>query len=467
MTYNNELIQTAFNIWDFAEIKFEEFQSSKALQTLLESHGFTVQSGLAGIPTAFKATYGTGQVKIGYLGEFDALSGLSQKSGIATEEKRDDAHNGHGCGHHMLGTAAAGAALMLKDHIDKHQLDAQVIFFGCPGEEGGSGKAFMANAGVFDNLDVALSWHPYVVNAVWSGSSLANIQVFVRFHGKSTHAASAPHLGRSALDGLELLNVGVNFLREHIEEADRIHYAITDTGGISPNVVQNYAEGIYLIRSTTSEKADALYARFQKIVEGAGLMTETTPEIIFDKSASELIPNQTLERVLYEAFKLCGPPEFTPEDIRHAKQFADHATEEDIRSDPTFGMTSNPEKLYNNLKDKALCDFILDYEPSSFVMPGSTDVGNVSRVVPTSQITVGNYAVGTAAHSWQEVAQGKYDYAMKAMLKASEVLTQAGAMLLADPQLISDAKAEFQTRMKDKNKYTMPKGTMPLVLRQD
>ena len=234
-------------IWDYAELKFEEYQSSEALIDMMKTHGFSVERGLAGMDTAFRATAGKGRPVIGLLAEYDALSGLSQKAGQLEPIPRKETENGHGCGHCLLGTAAAGAALMAKDYLIQTGREGTVVLIGCPAEEGGSGKAYLARAGVFDDLDAALTWHPAGGNAVLTGSLQANCQAYFRFHGVSSHAAGSPHLGRSALDAVELMDVGVNYMREHMEPTDRIHYAITDTGGSSPNVVQNHAEVLYLI----------------------------------------------------------------------------------------------------------------------------------------------------------------------------------------------------------------------------
>lgn len=235
--YDKILEELNGKIWDYSELKFNEYKSSNDMIEILKNENFIIKKGLAGMDTAFTATFGSGKPVIGILGEFDALSGLSQKPGEDKPVPREETKNGHGCGHCLLGTAGIGAVLMVRDFLVENNREGTIVFIGCPGEEGGSGKAYLAREGVFDNLDIALTWHPAGGNAVITGSFQANCQVYFKFKGVSSHAAGSPHLGRSALDAVELMNVGVNYLREHIEPTDRIHYAVLDTGGTSPNVV--------------------------------------------------------------------------------------------------------------------------------------------------------------------------------------------------------------------------------------
>ena len=311
--YSRELYDLSCRIWDYAELKFEETRSAEAIASFLESEGFLVTRGIAGMETAFSASWGEGDPVIGFLGEYDALSGLSQEAGTAEKKLRAGTETGHGCGHNLLGSASAGAALLLRDYLKESGRPGTVVFFGCPGEEGGSGKTYMARSGIFDRLSAALTWHPGGGNAVLTGSFMANCQVCYRFRGTSSHAAAAPHLGRSALDAVELMDVGVNYMREHMEPTDRVHYAILDTGGISPNVVQNHAEVLYLIRSTDSEKVRALYERVNKIAKGAAMMTETEVEILFDKAASSTLSNSVLEDVLFQCMGHRSRRRYQPE----------------------------------------------------------------------------------------------------------------------------------------------------------
>ena len=460
--YNDELIKLAKNIWEFAEIKWKEYKSVEAQKEILKKYGFKINDNLADLPTAFSAEYGDEDgVTIGILGEFDALSGLSQVEDLAERKEKIEGACGHGCGHHLLGTGSIGAALKVKDYIEENKPKARVIYFGCPAEEGGSGKAFMAKAGCFDVADIAIAWHPFTGNAIFTGSLQANKQVYVKFRGKGAHAAASPHLGRSALDGLELVNIGVQFLREHMQGFERIHYSIIDPGSGSPNVVQPYAEGLYLLRSKNTEYVNKLYERFEKIVEGAGLMTETEPEIIFDKACSNVIPNPIIEEELYKAFLEEGPIEFTEEEINYARKFRETYPDENIESENTIGFAEDKKGEVNYLRENILYDKILDYKHSSEVGMGSSDVGDCSNVVPTAQFITACFAIGTTAHSWQEVAQGKSSIAMKGMLKASDVMARAAISFIEKPELIDKAREEFIKVRGEKFISPIPDGARP------
>lgn len=443
--YSELLAQLNGEIWDYAELKFEETRSAGAITKLLREQGFSVEENLADMPTAFTATAGHGRPVIGLLAEFDALSGLSQQAGALEPTPRPETQNGHGCGHCLLGTASVGAALMLRDWLEEHQASGTVVLVGCPAEEGGSGKAYLARAGVFDQLDVALTWHPAGGNVVFTGSMQANCQAYFRFKGRSSHAAAAPHLGRSALDAVELMDVGVNYMREHIEPTDRIHYAITDTGGISPNVVQNHAEVLYLIRSVDSEKVNALYDRVCKIARGAALMTETEVEIIFDKACSNVISNATLEQLLYACMCQVPLPAYTPEELEYAQAIRNTFVDTDPGSDLSLSPFSGAKKrkLAEYYRQNAMMDFVVEHQHLDVNIPGSSDVGDCSHVVPTAQFVGACFAAGTPAHSWQMTAQGKSSIAVKGMLYAASVLALAGQRLYEHPELADQAKQEF------------------------
>src|SRR5699024_4100684 len=251
---------------------------------LLKAEGFQVERDVGGIETAFIATYGDGSPVIGILGEYDALSGMSQQAGVPTKTPIKEGDNGHGCGHNLLGVGSLGAVLAVKQMIDERQLSGTIRYYGCPAEEGGSGKTYMVRAGLFDDVDIALTWHPGTSNSIMCGQSLANYQVYYKFKGKSSHATISPHLRRSALDAVELMNVGVNYLREHIIPEARVHYAVTHTGGHSPNVVQAEAEVLYLMRAPQVDDVEHIYKRINDIAKGAALMTGTEVDIVFDKA---------------------------------------------------------------------------------------------------------------------------------------------------------------------------------------
>lgn len=430
-------------IFEHPELNFREFKSAAALCRALADNGFTVEKELAGIPTAFSGRFGKGHPVIGILGEFDALPGLSQKAGVAVKEPLPGDGCGHGCGHNLLGAGSLAAAVAVKAYLEQTGRTGTVIYFGCPGEEGGSGKAFMARDGVFNELDAALSWHPGSLNTVWSFSTLANIQVRYHFTGKSAHAAASPHLGRSALDALELMNIGVQFLREHIIPEARVHYAITDTGGTAPNVVQAEAEALYLIRAPKNSQVQEIYERVNNIARGAALMSGVGVEIRMDKSCSNIVVNRTLEEILYRNMTEIALPEYTEEEETFAK-----AIQETIEGRTTMAdrlkKTMGPKgRMLGAEYDKqSLYRFIMPYAPGSKPLSGSSDVGDVSWICPTSQILASTGAGGTVEHSWQMVAQGKSGSAHKGMLYAGKVLAGAAIDLFENPELIVKAKEE-------------------------
>ena len=303
----------ADKIWEFAELSLQEFKSAAAYCEALEKEGFEVERGTCNIETAFAASYGHGRPYIGILAEYDALSGLSQEAGLLERKEIQEGGNGHGCGHNLLGAGAFAAALGVKAYLEKNEMEGTVILYGCPGEEGGAAKAFMARDGLWKKLDAALTWHPEDVNEVATGSSNSCIQTQYKFTGTASHAAGAPEMGRSALDAVELMNIGVQFLREHMSSKARIHYAITDAGGCSPNVVQPKASVLYMVRSNHVAEAVELQKRVDKIAKGAALMTETTFEKKFIDGLADTVSNFALERVLYKNFEELGVPQYTEE----------------------------------------------------------------------------------------------------------------------------------------------------------
>lgn len=435
-------------VWEAAETAFDEKISAEALAEALEHEGFDVERGVAGIETAFLGRFGSGKPVIGILGEFDALSGLSQQAGVCRPEPITPGANGHGCGHNMLGAASLAAASAVKKYLEETGAPGTVIYFGTPGEEGGSGKAFMAREGVFDELDLALTWHPGNYNAVASGSSLANYQVRYVFSGVSAHAAGNPHQGRSALDAVELMNIGVQFLREHIVQEARIHYAITNTGGFSPNVVQAHAEVLYLIRAPKTPQVEEIYQRVNKIAQGAALMTETELEIDFVKACSNVVPNNALERVLYQNMRELPPPQYTEQELEFIRGIAAtcHPDLDALRR-KMYGAPADQIAEAERQFDKPIYDFVLPYSPEASTMSGSTDVGDVSWVCPTAQVYIATWAAGTPGHSWQIVAQGKSAQAHKGLLYAAKIMAGAAVDLLQSPELVQQARDEHARRM--------------------
>ena len=453
-------------IWETPETAFLEFASAKALIDALKDFGFSVTEKVAGIETAFSARYGSGKPVIGILGEFDPLSGLSQAADTAEKIPIAPGEPGHGCGHNLLGVGSVAAAVAIREYLKESNCSGTVIYYGCPGEEGGSGKAFMARDGVFDELDCALTWHPWDINAVSNETSLANYQVAYRFKGVSAHAAAAPHMGRSALDAVELMNVGVQFLREHMIEKARIHYAITNTGGFSPNVVQPEAEVLYLIRAPKNRQVEALFERVNKIAQGAALMTETTMECDFIKACSNVVVNSALLEVFHQSFQALTPPAYTDDEIAFAQEIirsyenpANHYEAEIER------YTAADQAFLRSQMDKPLFDFIAPPAAVEGFMGGSTDVGDVSWVCPTAQIYVTAKAALTPAHSWQQVAQGKSSIAHKGMLYAGKVIAATAIALLEQPMLIEKAKAEHKMRLGGESyRCAIPKHVRPRAI---
>ncbi|MCR0980589.1 M20 family metallopeptidase [Roseomonas populi] len=431
-------------IWETPELRFAETRSVEAQIARLEAEGFRVTRNVAGIPTAFLAESGEDGPVIGFLGEFDALAGLSQEAGIAEPRPLVAGGNGHGCGHNLLGAGAMLAAVSARDALREAGMKGRVRYYGCPGEEGGSGKTFMAREGVFDDLDAAITWHPGAFNAVMSIRNLANYQVYFRFKGKAAHAAGSPHLGRSALDAVELMNVGVNYLREHMPQEARVHYAVTNSGGVSPNVVQAEAEVLYLIRAPKVTEAAALFERVKACAEGAAIMTGTKWSFEIDKACSEVAQNRTLETVLHGNFQSLGAPDYDEADHRFAAEIRRSLSAEDIASEvASFG--ADP-----SLGEAELHDGVLPFDGTPLIQAGSTDVGDVSQIVPTVQAWGACWAVGTPFHTWQAVAQGQSAHAHKGMVQAAKVMAATALDGFRDPELLARAKAELAQRRSGK-----------------
>lgn len=444
------------SIWDHAELKFEEQQSSALLAKALEDNGFTVRRDVAGMDTAFIGGFGSGKPVIAFLGEFDALAGMSQAAGLAEPRPLASGGTGHGCGHNLLGVGSLMAAIALARHLKDSGLPGTVRYYGCPGEEGGSGKTFMVRAGLFADVDAALTWHPAPFNGVRSTNNLAVLEYYYRFKGIAAHAANAAHLGRSALDAVELMNVGVNFLREHMPQDCRVHYAITDTGGRAANVVQAQAEVLYLIRAPEMRQALDLAARVEKVAQGAAMMTETRVETVFDTASTNLLPNITLETAMHENMVALGPIAFDEADLSFARSIQQTFTDEAIRS--SLRLYQIQGDVFSNAKVDGSTPLHLglrEFEGQSHFRAGSTDVGDVSWVTPTAQCWTPAWAIGTNPHTWQVVAQGKSPAAHKAMAHAAKVLATTGFSLLTSPQLLAVAKAEWAEKT-DGRTYVCP-----------
>lgn len=464
------IIDVNDSLWEYAETAFIEYKSVDKLCTVLEQEGFRIEKGVGNVPTAFTATYGSGKPVIGLLAEYDALADLNQKGGCAVRENtspEDAGKAGHGCGHNCFGAGVLGGALGLKAYLDEHPCGT-VVVYGCPGEEGGSGKTFMAREGVFDDCDIALTWHPSVTNSVNTGSSLANYQVLYKFYGTPAHAAAAPDSGRSALDAVELMNTGVQYLREHMSSQARIHYAITNTGGFSPNVVQARADVLYLIRAPKSHQVAALYERVNKVAQGAAMMTETEVEIDFVKACSEMVKNETLEKVLHANMEQAELPVYTEEEYAFGKQIQLTCPVKGDRLENAVNLCGeiHREKLQAMYApNRGLNDFLLPLYTNDKVSSGSTDVGDVSWVCPTAYFNATTTATGTPGHSWQFVACNNTSIAHKGVLYAAQVLAGATIDLLENPELREEAKAEHKKRLNGATyQCPIPAGVQPRAI---
>lgn len=443
-----DFIELSDRVWGMPELCYAEHRSCAEHTAMLEAQGFRVTRDLAGIPTAVMGEAGDEGPVIAILGEYDALPGLSQESGVAEPRPIPGPGYGHGCGHNLLGSASMLAATAVKDYLEKHGLKGRVRYYGCPAEEGGAAKGFMVRDGVFKDVDIAISWHPAAFSGVNEPVSLANTRIDFSFTGRSSHAAAAPHLGRSALDAVELMNVGVNYMREHMPSDARIHYAILDAGGIAPNVVQGFAKVRYLIRARNLPELNRLIERVRKIAQGAALMTETTVETKVVSAVSNLLANSPLEKALHDNYQRLGPPEFDDADRAFAAKIQATLTEEDIET--------AYRRVGLEMRDGVpLCDVIVPLDAKTAPMMGSTDVGDVSWAVPTVQARGATYAIGTPGHSWQLTAQGKLPAAHKGLVHVAKAMAGTAIDVLANPDLLASAKADHQARLK-RSPYVCP-----------
>ena len=460
------ICDVADQIWDFAELSLQEEKSAALYCEVLEKEGFTVEKGICNIPTAFSGTYGSGRPVIGILAEYDALSGLSQEAGSLEQKERIAGACGHGCGHNLLGAGALAAALGIKAYLEETGKEGTVALYGCPGEEGGAAKSFMARDGLWKSLDAALTWHPEDVNEVATGSSNSCIQVQYKFSGIASHAAGAPEKGRSALDAVELMNIGVQYLREHMSDKARVHYAITDAGGRSPNVVQPRASVLYMVRSNHVAEAVDLQARVDRIAEGAALMTDTTFERQFIDGLSDTVSTFALEQLLYDNYKELGVPSYTEEE--HA--FADKLAKTYAGSDRVPGVAAaNDEKQKEEVmrmraeNGHAMNAFLAPLYQGEAFKAGSTDVGDVSWLTPTAQIHVASWPNGCPGHSWQNVSCDRTEIGHKAAVHAGKVLAAAAIDLFNQPELLKKARAEFEKRTAEGYVCPIPADAVPVV----
>jgi aminobenzoyl-glutamate utilization protein B len=441
-------IELSDTVWGMPELAYNEHQSVAEHKKVLDAQGFRVTENVAGIPTAIMGEAGEDGPVIAILGEYDALPGLSQEAGVAEHRPIPGDGHGHGCGHNLLGSGAMLAAAAVKDYLAQNGLKGRVRYYGCPAEEGGAAKSFMVRSGAFKDVDIAISWHPAPFAAVNEANSLANTRIDFTFVGRSSHAAAAPHLGRSALDAIELMNVGVNYMREHMPSDARIHYAYLDAGGIAPNVVQGKATIRYLVRSNDLPGLRSLVERVRKIADGAALMTETSVTTKTVSAVSNLLGNSPLERAMQNNLDRLGPPPFDDADRAFAAEIQKTLSDEDIAS--AFKRMGVPVR-----KGVPLADEIIPLEAKGAAMVGSTDVGDVSWVVPTVQARGATYAIGTPGHSWQLTAQGKSPLAHKGMVHVAKIMAGVAVDALNDPTLIEAAQADLIARTAE-NPYVCP-----------
>ena len=433
-------------IWEYAELSMLEYKSVAAYVQILKEEGFAVVENLCNVPTAFSGTFGSGKPVIGILGEYDALSGLSQTPGVAEKLPLEEGGCGQGCGHNLLGAGALGAAIAIKEAIAAGELSGTVIFFGCPGEEGCAGKTFMAREGIFKELDAAITWHPGDTNEITYGSNAACMQFEFSFTGLAAHAAGDPYNGRSALDAAELMNVGVQFLREHMPEKSSIHYSFSDAGGISPNVVQPTAKLIYMVRSDTVQHAKALLARVQDVARGAALMTGTSVTWRQIDGTASTVSNQVIENILHANMEAAPLPQYTDDEIVYAKQLRATYDTSKLPGTRTYDDVKVKKFILEATENgtKPINDFVVIHTPCNPFSPGSTDVGDVSWLTPTAQFNAVTWPSGSPGHSWQNVSCGKTSIAHKGLLYAAKVLAGSAADLMEHEEYLKEAREEFE-----------------------
>lgn len=459
-------IALAKEIWGYAELSYEEVRSSSALIAALKKEGFSIEEGIAGIPTAFTATFsrGSGKPVVGFLAEYDALSGLSQKAACPVQEPIQEGGDGHGCGHNLLGAGSYAAAVALKDYLEKENKDGTVIFFGCPAEEGAGSKQFIARAGYFDNVDFAYTWHPATINEVGSRGDVAIMGANFTFDGVAAHAGGEPHLGRSALDACELMNIGCNYLREHMIDTARIHYAYSDPGGTAPNVVQSHAVIKYEVRAPKVSQVQELFTRVVDVAKGAALMTGTKMQYEITMAFSDYVPNRTLGALVDQCMRELGAPDWTEEDFAVASKFLrtyPRSTMVGIRE--KLGSFFEPEELDAALA-KPLDQVIHPFNPKETgYHSGSTDVGDVGYATPTVSFNVATACLGNVGHSWQNTAFACSDIGFKGMLRAAEILTLAAVRTMEQPELIAKARAELKQKNGGSYQCPLPEYVTPPI----
>ena len=448
------LVELATAIWQRPELGLHEHFASQLISASLEEAGFSVEVGVGQMPTAFVASWGQGSPIIGILGEYDALPGLSQHLKPMRNPIEEGAP-GHGCGHNLLGVGALGAALAVKEAMERGRVPGTIRYYGCPAEETLVGKIFMAREGVFDDLDAALSWHPGYANSLWASTTTAMNSFKVNYHGIASHAGGAPEAGRSALDGVQLMDVGVNYMREHVISDARIHCVITE-GGKAPNVVPPYAQVWYYVRAANRQQVDQIYAWMLDIAKGAALMTGTTHDIEFLTGCYNTLGNDTIGDVLLEKLSVVGAPQYTDEEKALARKLQE-----------TFPAGSIEKSLKQNKMTREeigdpLSETIVEPRNKGELMGGSTDVGDVSYITPTAQIRTCCQALGTPGHSWQNVVTSGSTIGFKGMMVAAKALALTSLDLETHEDLRAAARREFEEATGGREYVSpLPEGAIP------
>jgi aminobenzoyl-glutamate utilization protein B len=440
--HSAEYIETSKKIWQYAEMGYHEEKSSALLQHDLKSAGFSLQSGVADEPTGFIASFGQGKPIIAILGEFDALPGLSQAA-VPDRSPVVNAAPGHGCGHNLLGSGAALAAVAVKEYMEKNHVQGTLRYYGTPAEEGGSGKVYMIRAGLFRDVDVVLHWHPSNANGIQNGGALAVVSARFTFHGVAAHAALSPDRGRSALDAVMLMGSGIEFMREHVPSNARIHYIITN-GGAAPNIVPDIATLELMARSPTLPAVDILWKRIVKIADGAALMTETTLETKIQSTDANIVGNDPLAKVAQKNLEEVGGFRYTPEEMKFAAEL----------------QKTLPSEVVGDLDSPATIRPLRPVDPNA--PSASTDAGDVSWNVPTIGFGAATFVPGVAAHSWQATACAGMSIGQRGMVVAAKAIALTAADLFSDPKLVAAARADFDHRMQGKTYATqIPEGQKP------
>jgi aminobenzoyl-glutamate utilization protein B len=447
-----KFVQISDSIWRYAELGLFEEKSSKLLADVLEEDEFTVDRGVADMPTAFIASYGSEKPVIGILGEYDALPGLSQAAEPIKKPLKENAP-GHGCGHNLFGAACLAAAIGVKELIKNGEVKGTIRFYGTPAEENAAGKGWMIKAGLFDDVDIALTWHPGAFNSVGAANFQAVFDTIFTFHGRAAHAAGAPWNGRSALDAVELMNIGCNYLREHVIPDARIHYVITN-GGEAPNIVPAESTVWYFVRAPQLDQLKEIYSRVVKVAKGAALMTETELEIKLLGGCSNYFSNIPLEELLLEKMKLVGLPTYSEDDLEFGEKIKKTIPPENYENT----LAALPQSMrgeYERFRGAMFCNEVLPILGRGETLGGSTDVGDVSWVTPTAEFSSTCAVIGTPGHSWQFTAQCGMSIGHKGMIYAAKVLGLSTIELMQNPELVEKARQEFEEQIK-KTPYECP-----------